>query len=408
MESMEPMDIDWNRVVSRFVRDETYEGIEAPHWADLTDPEARTAAVDDDAWFCRPDCKHPKTADDFLRQSPSPKAKLLRSMSAMMPFGERDANLRDANNNLKRRGAVAGGGGTAAFASPTKPKPPPKKRFQDDAENQDPALTTPPPAASRPPFGAQRWAKNAKEAIKSSAEKRPDNAEKEALLSRNAAPRQLKSTLSARNLFSGKDILGQISDFYNELKQRMAGGGGSQQPVSEDMEEMSPSPINSSDVVEKVDCSSGGGGRVLPDAVKKVARQETAEKSPSSMKGKKVGLKVEAGKQRSPSVLKEVKATPPTPQRFPSPSVNRVKSVKAAGATSSSPLKKPLKDKVTPNKDQENSRDAKRQPFGVKDINNNMAHEAEESSSGVFWFLKACTCLVEQQHSEALKLLHFT
>ncbi|KAF7055406.1 hypothetical protein CFC21_062935 [Triticum aestivum] len=349
---MEPMDIDWNRVVSRFVLDETYEGIEAPHWADLADPEARTAAVDDDAWFCRPDCKHPKTADDFLGHTPSPKAKLLRSMSAMMPFAERDANLRDANNNLKRRGAVAGG--TAAFASPTKPKPPPKKRFQDDAENQDPALTTPPPAAARPPFGAQRWAKNAKEAIKSSAEKRPDVAEKEALLGRNPAPRQLKSTLSARNLFSGKDILGQISDFYNELKQRMA-GGGSQQCVSEDMEEMSPRP----------------------------------------MKGKKIGLKVEAGKQRSPSVLKEVKATPPTPQRFPSPYVNRVKSVKAAGATSSSPLKKPLKDKVTPNKDQENSRDAKRQPFGVKDMNNNRAYEAEESSSGVFWFLKPCTFLVE-------------
>lgn len=167
-------------------------------------------------------------------------------MSAMMPFGERDANLRDANNNLKRRGAVAaGGGGTAAFASPTKPKPPPKKRFQDDAENQDPALTTPPPAAARPPFGAQRWAKNAKEAIKSSAEKRPDVAEKEALLGRNPAPRQLKSTLSARNLFSGKDILGQISDLYNDLKQRMAGGGGNQQPVSESeaMEEMSPRPM---------------------------------------------------------------------------------------------------------------------------------------------------------------------
>ncbi|KAM3230850.1 hypothetical protein ACQJBY_061183 [Aegilops geniculata] len=353
---MEPMDIDWSRVVSRFVLDETYEGIEAPHWADLADPGAPTAAVDDDAWFCRPDCKHPKTADDFLGHTPSPKAKLLRSMSAMMPFAERDANLRDANNNLKRRGAVVtAGGGTAAFASPTKPKPPPKKRFQDDAENQDPALTTPPPAAARPPFGAQRWAKNAKEAIKSSAEKRPDLAEKEALLGRNPTPRQLKSTLSARNLFSGKDILGQISDFYNELKQRMA-GGGSQQCVSEDMEEMSPRP----------------------------------------MKGKKIGLKVEAGKPRSPSVLKEVKATPPTPQRFPSPYVNRVKSVKAAGATSSSPLKKPQKDKVTPNKDQENSRDAKRQPFGVKDMNNNnRAYEAEESSTGVFWFLKPCTFLVE-------------
>ena len=41
----------------------------------------------------------------------------------------------------------------------------------------------------------------------------------------------------------------------------------------------------------------------------------------------------------------------------------------------------------------ENNRDAKRQPFG--DINNNMAYESEESSSGVFWSLKPCTFLVE-------------
>ena len=54
MEFMEPKDIDWSRVVSRYVRDETYEGIEAPHWADLTDPNAGRADVDDKAWFCRP------------------------------------------------------------------------------------------------------------------------------------------------------------------------------------------------------------------------------------------------------------------------------------------------------------------------------------------------------------------
>ncbi|KAF0912834.1 hypothetical protein E2562_019422 [Oryza meyeriana var. granulata] len=394
MESMEPKDIDWSRVVSRYVRDETYEGIEAPHWADLADPEAGAAAVDDETWFCRPDCRHPKTAEDFLKLSPSPKGKLLRSVSAMMPFGERDTNLRDGNNNLKRRGAVAGGG--IATFTPPKPKAAAKKRFQDDSENQDPALATPPPPppASRPPFGAARWAKNAKDAIKSSAEKRPDNAEKEALLSKNAAPRQLKSTLSARNLFSGKDILGQISDFYNELK-RMAAGNGSR-PASETMEELSPSPMNKDDVAEKkVDRGCGADDQVpSEEAIKEKARQETAEKSPSPMKGKKIGLKVEAGKPRS-SVLKEVKATPPTPQRFPSPSVNRVKNVKAGGMSMAGSLKKPLKEKGTPSKDLENRKDANRQPFGVKDMNSTKVCDAEGSSSGMFWFLKPCTFLVE-------------
>lgn len=392
MEFMEPKDIDWSRVVSRYVRDETYEGIEAPHWADLTDPNAGRAHVDDEAWFCRPDCRHPKMAEDFLKLSPSPKGKLLRSVSAMLPFAERDANatnLRDGNSNLKWRG----GGAVAAF-TPPKPKAAPKKRFQEDSENQDPALATPPPRqapSSRPPFGAPRWNKNAKEAIKSSAEKRPDNAEKEALLNKYAPPRQLKSTLSARNLFSGKDILGQISEFYDELK-RMVGGG---RPGTDTQEEYSSNPMNPSDLMEKV-APASVSNPVPADTVKEVARQETVKKSPSPMKGKKVGLKVEAGKQRSPSVLKEVKATPPTPQRFPSPSPNRIKNVKPGGvATAGSPLKKPLKEKGTPSKDLESKKDGVRQPFGVKDMNNTRACDAEGSSSSMFWFLKPCTFLVE-------------
>jgi hypothetical protein len=145
--------------------------------------------------------------------------------------------LRDGSSNLKWRG-----GGAVTSSTPPKPKAAPKKRFQEDSENQDPALATPPPrqAPSRPPFGAPRWNKNAKEAIKSSAEKRPDNAEKEALLNKYAPPRQLKSTLSARNLFAGKDILGQISEFYDELK-RMVGGGG--RPVTDTQEEHSSNPM---------------------------------------------------------------------------------------------------------------------------------------------------------------------
>ncbi|XP_062213551.1 uncharacterized protein LOC133914465 isoform X2 [Phragmites australis] len=397
MEFMEPKDIDWSRVVSRYVRDETYEGIVAPRWADLADPNAGRADVDEEAWFCRSDCHHPKTAEDFFKLSPSPKGKLLRSASAMLPFGERNANatiLRDGNNNLKWRGA--GAGGAVPTSTSPKPKAAHKKSFQEDSENRDPTLARPPPppAASRPPFGAPRWTKNAKEAIKSSAEKRPDNAEEEVLLSKNTTSRQLKSTLSARNLFSGRDILGQISEFYDELK-RMVGGSGGRR-VSESLEECSSSPMNGSGVAEKVACDGASGDLLPSEIVKEVARQETVQKSPSPMKGKKVGLKVEAGKQRSPSVLKEVKATPPTPQRFPSPSVNRSKNVKAGGmATVGSPLKKPLKEKGTPSKDLENKRDAMRQPFGVKDMNNTRACDAEGSSSSIFWFLKPCTFLVD-------------
>nr|CAB3496925.1 unnamed protein product [Digitaria exilis] len=65
-----------------------------------------------------------------------------------------------------------------------------------------------------------------------------------------------------------------------------------------------------------------------------------------------------------------------------------------SAAASPSPLKKPLKDKGTPSKDLESKKDAARQPFGVKDMNNT-ACDAEGSSSSMFWFLKPCTFLVE-------------
>lgn len=98
---------------------------------------------------------------------------------------------------LKRRGL------THASVHPTN-----NSRFKEDSENQNPNLSTPP----------IYQAKAMKEAIKSSTEKKqaidstPQNNE--------VLPR-LKSTLSARNLFAGKDILNQITDFCGELK-RMA------------------------------------------------------------------------------------------------------------------------------------------------------------------------------------------
>lgn len=81
-------------------------------------------------------------------------------------------------------------------------------RVKEDCENQNPNLSTPP----------INQAKAMKATIKSSAEKKqpiestPQNSE--------VLPR-LRSTLSARNLFAGRDILNQLTDFCSELK-RMA------------------------------------------------------------------------------------------------------------------------------------------------------------------------------------------
>ncbi|KDO83395.1 hypothetical protein CISIN_1g025632mg [Citrus sinensis] len=181
---MEPAKIDWKRIESVFVEDSVYENINAPKWVDLLAPDQ--ASVDDVAWFCRPDCNHPKTAEDFLKTPPS--SKFLRSLERL-PFGDR--NLRDAR--LKRRGQSQ-----SSFSSNEKPK------FSDNSENQNPNSVTP-----------QNQVEPMKMSIKSSSEKNKlmdDTSQNDELLPR------LKSTLSARNLFAGKDILNHISDFCNELR----------------------------------------------------------------------------------------------------------------------------------------------------------------------------------------------
>ena len=74
-----------------------------------------------------------------------------------------------------------------------------------DSENHNPNYSTPP----------INKAKSLKEMIKSSSEK---NQVESVLLQKEEPPRLLKSTLSARNLFGGKDIFSQVSEFCNELK----------------------------------------------------------------------------------------------------------------------------------------------------------------------------------------------
>ncbi|KAL2251240.1 UNVERIFIED_CONTAM: hypothetical protein Sindi_2246300, partial [Sesamum indicum] len=77
-------------------------------------------------------------------------------------------------------------------------------RVVEDGENQDPNFSTP----------LIHKAKLGKGALKSSTEKKQI---KETMTKKEQTPK-LRSTLSARNLFSGGDLLNKVAEFCNELK----------------------------------------------------------------------------------------------------------------------------------------------------------------------------------------------
>ena len=79
-----------------------------------------------------------------------------------------------------------------------------ESKFNEDGENRNPNFTTTP----------NYHAKSMKATIKSSTEKKKPTEEMQQL----NETRKLKPTLSARNLFAGKDILNQITEFCSELK----------------------------------------------------------------------------------------------------------------------------------------------------------------------------------------------
>uniref|UniRef100_A0A2P2P9Q3 Uncharacterized protein n=1 Tax=Rhizophora mucronata TaxID=61149 RepID=A0A2P2P9Q3_RHIMU len=86
---METETIDWNNIDSVFVVDDTYENLGAPQWVDFSAPE--DPPLDVDPWFCKADCKHPKTAEDYLKLTRNSKLKFLRStsISEVLPFRDR-------------------------------------------------------------------------------------------------------------------------------------------------------------------------------------------------------------------------------------------------------------------------------------------------------------------------------
>lgn len=136
---------------------------------------------------------------------------------------------------MKRRGVAP------AWISPNS-----NSKFNEDSENQNPNLSTP----------QNNQAKVIKAAIKSSTEKK--EAIDEPLQQNNETFPRLKATLSARNLFAGRDILNQITEFCNELK-RMATRTRERESVKEEK--------SKGEVLGELDWRGGNEKKIFLDGV---------------------------------------------------------------------------------------------------------------------------------------------
>ncbi|KAL9832089.1 hypothetical protein AtNW77_Chr3g0207421 [Arabidopsis thaliana] len=335
---MEPAHIDWKRIDSRFVEDVFYEHIRAPKWFDFLAP-THFDSIDDDAWFCKPECNHPKRPEDFFST----------------PTSSKHPSLRDTNETLTE-------------------------------QNQSHTSKLP----------SKSW----RAAIKSTSVKKMNK----------EVPR-LKSTQSARNLFSGRDIFGHISDFCYELK-RLATrvteredtgksevkeshqvGGIVNQPYSvHDLElkkERKPLLEVSKD---KLPESTDVKGSTFKENRRRKKRVDDAENIPVSLNVETVKNKGEEGRRKKrmddaenipvplkletiknkghERFLQQIRTNPPSPQCF---SENRTATLK------------PLRTKPT--------EVLKRKEDEAEEEKNRKSGESKEATRGldVLWFLKPCT-----------------
>ncbi|KAJ6692112.1 hypothetical protein OIU79_013963 [Salix purpurea] len=368
---MEPAKIDWKRIDSVFVEDRLYENLNAPKWFDFVAPEDST---DDEVWFCRPDCNHPKTADDFFKTTPTSKLSSSGDKArSRNPLSEK--NLRDAK--LKRRGQSQ-----SSFISCDY-----RDKFNDDSENRNPNLSTP-----------SNYQKSMKQMIKSSSEK---NKPIDDVPQTSEAPR-LKSTLSAKNLFAGKDILGHITEFCNELKKLatrarekeslneesqmgekkdgVVVNEGSREVLGElNVKEKERKPLLNNDG-EKSEGNERGSAKEKQRRKKRVDDTENI-RVPLNLDTENIPVPLNLAnvKNKGDEHLLQIRTNPPSPQCF---SANRAPA------------------KITPSKASSRSRFTERgilqelkKDKETEDRSPSISDGKESRALDVFWFLKPCATL---------------
>ncbi|KAK2637095.1 hypothetical protein Ddye_031887 [Dipteronia dyeriana] len=377
---MEPAKIDWKRIESVFVEDKLYENINAPKWVDFLALEQNS--VNDETWFCRPDCKHPKTAEDFLKTPPTSK---LPRLIERLPFGDR--SQRDAR--LKRRGQ-----NQSLFSSNEKSK------FNEDGENQNPNLPTP----------NNQQAKSLKATIKSSSEKTKlinDTSQNDD----QVLPR-LKSTLSARNLFAGRDILGHITDFCNELKKlasraREREGEENVEKLNEKKsevgvkkEEVVTVSENCCEVLGELNAKENERRMPLLDVEKEksesIEKQIKKKRFDDDAENRPIPLKLENVKHKGEQRVLQIRTNPPSPQCFsatrPAPKTTTTTTTTPLKASVSRPMERKMFQEMEQNKvvrKEEPSAEKVKTVSNVVDGRGGGGGEAR--ALDVFWFLKPCT-----------------
>ncbi|KAM6570616.1 hypothetical protein CsatB_018601 [Cannabis sativa] len=391
---MEPAKIDWKNIESKFVEDVLYEHINAPKWFDFLSPNDHPVD-DDESWFCRPGCNHPKTAEDFLKSTPS-KLASPAGVSQISPLGDR--SQREAK--LKRRGVAH-----QAWITPIG-----NSKFNDDSENHNPNFSTPLNNSNN------NHSKIIKSAFKSSTEKKEAVVEAPLQQKNNneVLPPRLKSTLSARNLFAGRDILNQITEFCNELK-RMATRtkereesvkenvvmdgkikgevlgeldwkGKERKPLLDGVKE-NPQEMERCILKEKPQEMERG---ILKEKPRRKKRNDETENTPLS---KTMNLVLENVNRKGNDNLLQIRTNPPSPQCF---SATRGGGVlgKSTPTTTPTPSKLPKSKLMERGILQEQNKQllvAKEESIEKNKRASSIVDPKEAKTLDVFWFLKPCT-----------------
>ncbi|PIA48517.1 hypothetical protein AQUCO_01400833v1 [Aquilegia coerulea] len=356
---MEPANIDWNNIESIFVVDELYENINAPKWVDFSAPDDY---VDDEAWFCKPECRHPKTVEDFRKSSFVSKVKHFRSQtlsSLSENFPLRDRNLRDENMKNRKWNKSK----TCNSSS---------DRLQEDQENENPnnSETTPSKTEKRKPFEERKSPK-------------------------------LKSIPSSSNLFAGRDILNQITDFCSELKKMVL----KSKEESEISKKLSTKSDETKSLLEKE--SSGNvlkeidrENKPLLEVKKGISEtvDTSNENKPRKLNEKEnspITMDVKMIKHAQEEKLLQVRTNPPSPQCF---SAYREPLRRAKPTTPLKPSKTiRAVDKGVLQEVEQNNRVDREPPSTPQNISVDKATPQNISVAGkeartmeMFWILKPC------------------